>query len=70
MAEWVKDLELPLIRDKSCHPREDANWICSLTQWVKDPTWLKAVAKFTDAGQIQLLARKLPCATGVALKRK
>ena len=36
MAEWVKDLELPLIRDKSCHPREDANWISGLTQQVKD----------------------------------
>ena len=61
---------------------EDASLIPGLHQWVKDPALLQAASKTADpvwlwlwcrlaaAALIWPLARELPYATGVALKRK
>ena len=39
-------------------------------QWVKGSSIATAAAQVTATAQIQFLAQELPCATGVAIKKK
>ena len=48
---------------------EDAGLFPGLLQWVKDPVLLQNVAQVTDAALIRPLARELPYAAGVTIKK-
>ena len=53
-----------------CYLCEDMGLTPGLSQWVRDSALPQAVAWTAAAAPIQPLARELPYATGVALKRK
>ena len=49
---------------------EDAGFTPGLAQWVKDQALLQLWCRLAATAPVQPLAWELPCAAGMALKRK